>query len=56
MMLDVHILAMTTIQVLRRTDVSTTEDLALGFRLPGVDASEAGRLDVAEPPIVNEAP
>jgi hypothetical protein len=28
---------MTVAQVLRRTDVSTTEDLALGFPLPGVD-------------------
>ena len=34
---DVRILAMTIAQVLRRTNVSTTEDLALGFPLPGVD-------------------
>ena len=35
--LDIKILAMTVKQVLRRTNVSTTEDLALGFPLPGVD-------------------
>ncbi len=32
--LDFRILAMTVLRVLRRTDVSTTEDLALGFPLP----------------------
>jgi sugar transferase EpsL len=39
--LDIRILAMTAIQVLRRTDVSTTEDLVLGFPLPGVDVGPA---------------
>jgi hypothetical protein len=32
--LDLRILLRTAAQVLRRTDVSTTEDLALGFPLP----------------------
>ncbi len=32
--LDLRILARTVAQVLRRTGVSTTEDLALGFPLP----------------------
>jgi hypothetical protein len=32
----VQILALTLQQVLRRTDVSTTEDLSLGFPLPGL--------------------
>ncbi len=40
--LDLRILAMTVNQVLRRTDVSTTEDLALGFPLPGVDPEPTG--------------
>jgi sugar transferase EpsL len=40
--LDLRILRMTAVQVLRRTDVSTTEDLALGFPLPGVDAGGPG--------------
>ena len=44
--LDVRILAMTITQVLRRTDVSTTEDLALGFPLPGVDV---GGRDESDP-------
>jgi sugar transferase EpsL len=35
--LDLKILLTTVQQVLRRQDVSTTEDLALGFPLPGVD-------------------
>jgi lipopolysaccharide/colanic/teichoic acid biosynthesis glycosyltransferase len=48
--LDARILAMTAIQVLRRTDVSTTEDLALGFPLPGVDVGPAGQPDAAGPP------
>jgi len=47
---------MTAILVLRRTDVSTTEDLALGFPLPGVDAGRAGKLDFAELPAVDDAP
>jgi sugar transferase EpsL len=38
--LDLRILAMTVPQVLRRQSVSTTEDLALGFPLPGVQAGE----------------
>ena len=37
-------------RVLRRTDVSTTEDLALGFPLPGVDVGPRGELDIAGPP------
>lgn len=37
--LDVRILAMTVSQVLRRTDVSVTEDIdTIGFRLPGAAA------------------
>ena len=54
--LDIRILAMTAIQVLRRTDVSTTEDLALGFHLPGVDVRPAGQPNVAGPPIDGAAP
>jgi sugar transferase EpsL len=45
--LDLRILAMTVPQVLRRQSVSTTEDLALGFPLPGV---EAGEVDGATAP------
>lgn len=41
LLLDLRILAMTITQVLRRTSVSTTEDLGLGFPLPGVKAGEA---------------
>jgi sugar transferase EpsL len=42
--LDIRILAMTVFQVLRRTDATTTEDLALGFPLPpSTDAAGAGR-------------
>ena len=46
--LDLRILVMTLRQVLRRQDVSTTEDLALGFPLPAVhegpaDATDPGR-------------
>jgi sugar transferase EpsL len=37
--LDLRILAMTVSQVLRREGVSATEDLGLGFRLPGWDQS-----------------
>jgi lipopolysaccharide/colanic/teichoic acid biosynthesis glycosyltransferase len=48
--LDIRILAMTAVQVLRRTGVSTTEDLALGFPLPGVDVESAGRPDEARHP------
>jgi len=54
LLLDIRILAMTTIQVLRRTDVSTTEDLALGFPLPGVDVGPRGESGVAGPPIDDE--
>jgi sugar transferase EpsL len=54
--LDIKILAMTSVQVLRRTGVSTTEDLALGFPLPGVDVGQVGRPDVAGPPIGGAAP
>lgn len=39
--LDIWIMVMTVGQVLRRTNVSTTEDLALGFPLPGVDSPVA---------------
>ena len=35
--LDLRIMAMTVGQVLRRQGVSVTEDLSLGFRLPGTD-------------------
>ena len=35
--LDLRIMAMTVGQVLRRQGVSVTEDLSLGFRLPGAD-------------------
>jgi lipopolysaccharide/colanic/teichoic acid biosynthesis glycosyltransferase len=46
--LDIRILALTVIQVLRRTNVNTTEDLALGFPLPGVEAgSSAGGMPTA---------
>jgi hypothetical protein len=37
--LDIRILATTVQQVLRRTDVSITEDLSLGFPLPGLGDS-----------------
>lgn len=43
--LDARIVAMTIGQVLRRKDVSTTEDLALGFPLPGVDVARSGEPD-----------
>lgn len=43
--LDARIVAMTLGQVLRRKDVSTTEDLALGFPLPGVDVGGSGEPD-----------
>jgi sugar transferase EpsL len=46
--LDARILAMTAIHVLRRTDVSATEDLALGFPLPGADGGPGARPGVAE--------
>lgn len=49
--LDTRILAMTIAQVLRRTDVSTTEDLALGFPLPGVDVGGSGESDPDERPL-----
>jgi lipopolysaccharide/colanic/teichoic acid biosynthesis glycosyltransferase len=35
--LDIRILAMTVAQVVRRQGVSATEDLGLGFRLPGLN-------------------
>jgi sugar transferase EpsL len=38
--LDLRILVKTVHQVLRRQNVSTTEDLALGFPLPGVDVGQ----------------
>ena len=37
--LDFRILAVTALQVIRRKNQSPTEDLALGFPLPGVDPS-----------------
>jgi lipopolysaccharide/colanic/teichoic acid biosynthesis glycosyltransferase len=40
--LDLRIIAMTLPQVLRRQSVSTTEDLALGFPLPGVAVERTG--------------
>lgn len=43
--LDARIVAMTIGQVLRRKDVSTIEDLALGFPLPGVDVGRRGEPD-----------
>ena len=48
--LDLRILAMTAIQVLRRTNVSTTEDLSLGFPLPGLETSQVEKDDAAGPP------
>ncbi len=49
--LDVRILAMTAGQVLRRTSTTPTEDLALGFPLPGADATKAatGAGDAPDP-------
>ena len=55
LLLDIRILAMTVIQVLRRTDVSTTEDLALGFPLPGVEVGPRGEPGVVGPPIDDES-
>lgn len=41
--LDLRILGLTVLQVLRRSDVATTQDLAaVGFPLPGVDGVELG--------------
>jgi lipopolysaccharide/colanic/teichoic acid biosynthesis glycosyltransferase len=37
--LDLRILLMTPARVLRRTDATTTEDLALGFPLPNVESA-----------------
>jgi sugar transferase EpsL len=48
--LDAQILAMTIARVLSRTDVSTTQDLALGFPLPGVDVDGRGGSDPEERP------
>ena len=61
LLLDMRILAMTAIQVLRRTDVSTTEDLALGFPLPGVNVPGAsgdpsGSTAAAGPPVDGSTP
>jgi lipopolysaccharide/colanic/teichoic acid biosynthesis glycosyltransferase len=41
--LDLRILLMTPAKVLGRRDVTTTEDLALGFPLPAADADQAER-------------
>jgi sugar transferase EpsL len=49
--LDMRILTMTIARVIRRTDVSTTEDLALGFPLPGVDVDGHGASDPDERPL-----
>ncbi len=43
--LDARILAMTVTQVLRRTGVSTSEDLTLGFPLPGLADGEHAETD-----------
>jgi sugar transferase EpsL len=61
LLLDLRILAMTAVQVIRRTDVSTTEDLALGFPLPGVNVSgvsgdPSGSTAVVGPPVDGSAP
>ena len=40
--LDLRILARTVAQVVRRTNVSTTEDLALGFPLPPEEGRARG--------------
>lgn len=56
LLLDLRILAMTAVQVLRRTDVSTTEDLALGFPLPGSDVGAAGQPNTAGRPNESAAP
>jgi lipopolysaccharide/colanic/teichoic acid biosynthesis glycosyltransferase len=48
--LDLRILAMTAQQVLRRANVSTTEDLSLGFPLPGVDVGESDDPEPEPPP------
>jgi sugar transferase EpsL len=43
--LDMKIVGMTVNRVLRRTNVSATEDLALGFPLPGVNQGSTGEPD-----------
>ncbi len=48
--LDMQILGMTAIQVLRRTNVSATEDKGLGFPLPGVETGAAGQPDTLGDP------
>ncbi len=52
--LDFVILARTVGKVLRRTDASTSEDLALGFPLPGLDDSRQGEPGMS--PSVREQP
>ena len=47
--LDLRIMAMTVGQVLRRQGVAVTEDLSLGFRLPGVDEGGGAPPPPAEP-------
>jgi sugar transferase EpsL len=42
LLLDMRIMAITIEQVLRRQGVSATEDLSLGFRLPGLGEHEPG--------------
>lgn len=39
LLLDLRIMLMTVEQVIRRKGVSATEDMSLGFRLPGIDPS-----------------
>ncbi len=47
--LDLRILVMTMAQVIRRQGVTATEDLALGFPLPGPDAASAVARDDPDP-------
>jgi sugar transferase EpsL len=50
LLLDVRIILMTVAQVLRRESATPTEDLALGFPLPGTEAASVGQAsDRAEP-------
>ncbi len=45
--LDLRILLMTICQVVRRTNVATTEDLALGFPLPGIESPDRACVSAA---------
>jgi sugar transferase EpsL len=55
-MLDLWILATTAIQVLRRTNASTTEDLSLGFRLPDGFGDDPAQAKIEGPPSNRSAP